>query len=429
MSLYYKAKTDTLQEPKTKTWYPAWAFHVQNYSPLPAKTKNLTQELTFINNLCGDGLRLRLSNLYGAAPLAISDIEVRTHGFRNALTVSGQRDIVLAPGEELLTDPIKHMFQPGDSIEIRICFPGEQTICSCCAFNSSLAGKVEFYQCRNKSTDDTVSFSGKKLISGNRKIPGREISTAIQKGFSSYVVLGVCAVELSCENRPEVLAVFGDSIVQQSHWYGALYQKITQQFPGYAIYNEGISGNRVLLDNHSASALNPIFGKAGILRFDGDIYSRYHPDIAIIAEGINDLVHPGNGCPADELPTSEQLIRGLDTMCRLARARGSVPVLVTLTPFFNYDGIWSPDREAVRQKVNQWIRSQEHWIDIDVYIRYQNNIRAISPEYDCGDHLHLNAAGGETAAQEILRVIACLKDETTAQESKKNIINERKAAI
>lgn len=429
MSLNYKAETDTLHKAKNRSWYPAWAYHVQNYSPLPAKTRNLTQKLTFINNLRGDGLRLRLSNRHGAAPLALSDMEVRICDSRSLLTVSGQKEISLAPGEELLTDPVKHRVRPGDLIEIRIFFPGNQTICGCCAFNSSLAGEAEFYQCRDEETPGTISSTENNFTSDYRIVPGSEISAAIQKGFSTQVVLGVCAVEVSCESRPRVLAVFGDSIVQQSQWYGALYRELTREFPGYAIYNEGISGNRVLLDNHSSSALNPIFGKAGIRRFEEDVYSRYHPDITIIAEGINDLVHPGNGCPANELPASGQLIRGLDALTSLARSRGSLPILATLTPFFNYDGIWSPEREAIRQKVNRWIRSRDHLVDIDASVRNQNDTKAVSPDYDCGDHLHLNAAGGGAAAREILRVITGLKDEIPASKDRETVINNRRAAI
>ena len=63
--------------------------------------------------------------------------------------------------------------------------------------------------------------------------------------------------------------------------------------PGWLLYNEGISGNRILYDNHSSSDLNPIFGKAGIRRFETDVFSSCHPDIVLIAEGVNDLVHPG----------------------------------------------------------------------------------------------------------------------------------------
>ena len=59
-----------------RRWYPVWRCHVQDYAPIGASASDLTQQMTFRNNLDGESIRIRLSNLYGKEPLPISDLQV-----------------------------------------------------------------------------------------------------------------------------------------------------------------------------------------------------------------------------------------------------------------------------------------------------------------------------------------------------------------
>ena len=155
----------------------------------------------------------------------------------------------------------------------------------------------------------------------------------------------------------------------------------------------------MLLDANSVSSLNPIYGKAGISRLREDVFSRYHPDKVILAEGINDLVHPGNGCPLQELPDAEALIRGLEELCSQVEQENSIPVLATLSPFKDYDHIWNAEREAIRRKVNDWIRTHEQYMDIDAFVRDETESDRLKAIFDSGDHLHFNRAAGVEIAK------------------------------
>ena len=64
--------------------------------------------------------------------------------------------------------------------------------------------------------------------------------------------------------------------------------------------------------------------------------------------------------------------------------------------------------------VNQWIRSRDCYIDIDACVRSSSDIKSLAPEYDSGDHLHLNAAAGERAAEEIFRTITRIRKRRAA---------------
>ena len=67
----------------------------------------------------------------------------------------------------------------------------------------------------------------------------------------------------------------------------------------------------------------------------------------------------------------------------------------TILPF---DGAmyFTPEGEATRQAVNDWIRTGGAFdavIDFDAVVRDPDQPTRLLPEYDSGDHLHPNDAG------------------------------------
>lgn len=67
----------------------------------------------------------------------------------------------------------------------------------------------------------------------------------------------------------------------------------------------------------------------------------------------------------------------------------------TRTPFEGA-GYYSPEKEQVRQAVNNWIRASDEFdavIDFDRAVRDPANPTRFNPAYDCGDHLHPNDLG------------------------------------
>ncbi len=56
----------------------------------------------------------------------------------------------------------------------------------------------------------------------------------------------------------------------------------------------------------------------------------------------------------------------------------------------------TPEKEAVRQQVNAWIRGSREFegiIDFDEVLRDPSHPARLMPNYDAGDHLHANDAG------------------------------------
>src|SRR5262249_52981160 len=117
----------------------------------------------------------------------------------------------------------------------------------------------------------------------------------------------------------------------------------------------------------------------------------------IVLEGINDLGYPGSVEPAAPRVTAEDLIGAYGQLIARANAAGVKIYGGTLLPFEGAaSGYFAPDKETVRQAVNAWIRASRDLdgvVDFDAAVRDPGRPARLRPEYDDGDHLHLNAAG------------------------------------
>jgi len=360
-------------------WYPFWSYRFQNYEVLPAKITGLTQVIHVTSCLSGKAVRILLSNKNGREAVVYCEGTLSIDKTPAVpLTVQGRSSVRLNPGEEVWTAPIDMEIRAGDRLEIKW----------------KLEGTFSYYAGLNSNTVFQTDFQNAE----GQHIKADCFSRVVEKNFNSWVYFGIRSVEILTDSRPEVITVFGDSLVHQGHWFQEWY-RLRMHRGDTVLLNEGISGNRVLRDANSTSTLNPIFGKAGVFRLKEDVFSRYHPDKVILAEGINDLVHPGNGCPLQELPDAEALIWGLQEMCSQVEQENSIPVLATISPFKNYDYIWSAERESIRKKVNNWIRTHERYMDIDAFVRDENERERLKAMYDSGDHLHFNRAAGVEIAK------------------------------
>lgn len=169
------------------------------------------------------------------------------------------------------------------------------------------------------------------------------------------------------------------------------------------VLNKGIGGNRMLRDPGE----QPLFGKATLARFDRDVLAQPGVEYMIVLIGINDIGHPGTGTiPASEEPTLNDMIAGYRQLIARAHEKGITVFGGTLTPFEGtiFPGYYSPQKEALRQAVNQWIRSSGEFdavIDFEAAVRDPARPTRMLPAFDAGDHLHPNDAGMQAMANAI----------------------------
>jgi lysophospholipase L1-like esterase len=126
----------------------------------------------------------------------------------------------------------------------------------------------------------------------------------------------------------------------------------------------------------------------------------------IVLEGINDLGHPGSSGPLSETPSAEDIIAGLKQMTERAHEQGLKIFGATLTPFegTTFQGYFTPEKEAKRKAVNQWIRTGNAFdgvIDFEKAVRDPEHPDRMLPANDGGDHLHPGDAGYKAMAEAI----------------------------
>lgn len=192
-----------------------------------------------------------------------------------------------------------------------------------------------------------------------------------------------------------VVVAFGDSLTEGGStidrpWPAVLAERLGRRTGASPIrvVNAGISGNRLLRED---------FGPSGLRRFEHDALGEPGVRWVIVLEGINDLGFAGSVEPGAARVTAEELIGGYRRLVAGARAAGVKIYGGTLLPFEGAgSGYFAPDKEPVRQAVNAWIRTSDELdgvVDFDAAVRDPARAGRLRPEYDDGDHLHLNAAG------------------------------------
>ena len=153
------------------------------------------------------------------------------------------------------------------------------------------------------------------------------------------------------------------------------------------VLNAGIGGNRVLADGNGVNAL---------ARFDLDVAAQPGVTYVVVLESINDI----GMAPS---PSAAALIAAHQQLIEWAHARGLKVYGATLTPFegANY---YTAEGEKKRQALNEWIRTSKKYdtvFDFDAAVRDPNHPAKLLPQYDPGDHLHLNPVGYQAVANAI----------------------------
>jgi lysophospholipase L1-like esterase len=163
-----------------------------------------------------------------------------------------------------------------------------------------------------------------------------------------------------------------------------------------AVLNLGIGGNRLLRDGLGPNAL---------ARLDRDVLAQPGVRWLVVLEGINDIgtrvAAQARGEPA---ATAADLISAYEQIIARAHARGVRVYGATLLPFGGAAGYFTPDGEADRQRVNDWIRASGRFdgvIDFDALTRDPAATTRLAATVDGGDHLHPSAAGYKIMADAI----------------------------
>ena len=363
-------------------WSASWAASQQIPEPrnalAPADLSNATLRQIVNLSLGGQQLRVHLSNAFGTAPLHI----VAAHIARvvspagsaivpatdTALTFSGHSDVTIPAGAQYVSDPVT--------------FPVPAL--------SNLAITLYYDTPPQQETGHPGSRSTSYLVHGDA-VSAPDLPNA--KTFDHWYQIS--GVDVAAD--APVVAALGDSITDghaattngNDRWPDILAQRSVVRNIG--VINEGIGGNRLLLDGLGPNAL---------ARFDRDVLAPAGVRSVIVLEGINDLgtlTRDAPASPAEHAALVHKMIGAYEQIVLRAHAHGIKVIGATIMPDMGSD-YYHPDaaNEADRQAVNRWIRAPGHFdavVDFDAVMRDPAQPDRLNPAYDSGDHLHPSPAG------------------------------------
>ncbi len=326
----------------------------------------------------GRRLRIRFTNEYGQAPLAVGAAKVgvlgrdgrQIAGRGHVLLFGGKASAIIPAGAALLSDPVDLAAPPLSSLRIALYLPGAVKQCSC-----------------------HVTGGQHLMISPPGDYTARPF-TVDEPGRPDYRAF-LSAVEVESPAPGPVIVALGDSITDgykstddaNQRWPDRLAERLVDRAGGRpaAVVNAGMSGNRLLADGYI-----PPMGQSALHRFYHDVLAVPGVSHVIILEGVNDL-----GAVGVPLPDARSMIAAYRLLVERAHARGVKVIGATILP---YEGAWyfHAEGEAVRQAVNLWIRTGGGFdgvIDFDAIMRDPQHPARFKADLQAGDWLHPNDAG------------------------------------
>lgn len=356
------------------TWAAAAEYTGQNDMPRTTNLQHCTLRQVVKVSLGGDRLRLQLSNAFSKEPVEIKsvyiadaldscDINASTARY---LLFDGKKQVTIAAGQSIMSDAARYNLKPLQRLSITI----------------------EYGNVPQNATSHRGSRTTSYITTSSVK-PKQRFQTT-EKLAHWY---NIAAIDVPAEGRTAIAAL-GNSITDgrgsttdlQNRWPDMMSAALQGNI---GVLNLGIGGNCVVKGGLSEPALK---------RFDRDILQQRGVTHLILFEGVNDI---GGNKHAEQ--TASNLISAYKELIGKAHAKGIKVYGGTILPF-GRSGYWSYFNEAVRQTVNEWIRTSGAYdgvIDFDQLMRDPEEPTRLRAEWQ-DDWLHPNAKGykamGEFAA-------------------------------
>lgn len=336
----------------------------------------------------GTGARIVVSNTMGLKPLTIQRTTVSlpqspgsaeaVPGSIREVTFTGQATVVVPAGGQAVSDPVNINVTADTDMHVSTYLPGTQK-----------------FDRHASSHHWTYRSSGQ----GDQTSSANAAPFSVGKDESTYVVT---RVDVLNANIAGSVVTLGDSITDgsgssfgtNSRWTDELSRRIGELpvAKQLSVVNAGIGGNQIL----RSQARDATGGPSSLNRFQRDVLNVPNAKTLVLFQGVNDPQIGGETNP-------ERIKAGLRALVNSAHAAGLRVVGGTITPWKSGASQYTPEREAIRQSVNTWIRNSGVYdavVDFDRATRDPQDVTRLLSSYNSGDGVHPSDAGFAAMANE-----------------------------
>ncbi|WP_437941003.1 SGNH/GDSL hydrolase family protein [Sorangium sp. So ce341] len=367
-----------------RRWVGTWTTGPQltepnNNPPAPGLANNTLRQVIY-TSIGGSNVRLLLSNEFGDGPVTMSSVHIADSTTADGIEVStdkalkfmGADSVTIPVGKTVFSDPIDYDLKP----------------------NSKLAVTIRFGEVPAGITGHPGSRTNSYIQTGDG-VSSPTLTSPVSTAHWYYIT----GLDVMADPTTHAIAILGDSITDgrgsvtdgNTRWPDFLSRRLRAN-PGtedVAVLNLGIGGGTVL-----AGGLGPTAKE----RFQRDILDQRGARWAVIFIGVNDI---GNNSVAN---VADGLIAAYQEFIDKAHDKGMLVYGIPILPFKG-NGYYSPEHEATRQKVNEWIRTSGEYdavIDLDPAVVDPNDPAKLQDDLDFeNDGLHLNPTGLEAMADAV----------------------------
>ena len=368
-------------------WEGSWATAPYAEPIREQPTGNITYREIVHLSQGGKQFRVVLSNEFGTANLTVASTHVALSAGQSRIdastdrevTFSGRTNATIPPGARLISDPVALEVSPLTDLSVSFYLPSQQ---------------IPVFSVHPLGLQDNYAVAGDRVTASG--LPDARVIT-------TYPVLRT--VEVLPPRKSAAIVCLGDSITDgrqstpnaNARWPNVLAARLIDALGPEApsMLNLGIGGNRLLETGN---------GPAALARFDRDVLSQANLKYIILLEGINDIRDSAMRGSVDvPSPTAQDLIAAYEQIISRAHEHHVAVVGATLLPYGNAT-YYTASGEAIREKVNEWIRARGHFdavLDFDKVVRNPDRPLELAPAYNSGDSLHPNDDGYKAMANSI----------------------------
>jgi len=384
--------TDTRQKNSEFVWIDSWAsshlsttvtkFAPETQATVPTQFNDQTLRLVIWNQLAGEKVRIKFSNIFAkeplhiqAAHLALPDVQpgsILPESDRQ-LMFSGQPSLTLAPGEEVWSDALDFSVAALTNLVVSLYLPQTFT-------------PTQFHPTALKTN---FIFNTKGDQTSAQRLDPLATKTSMLFFISD---LQVDIKTKSPKNSPKLLVALGDSITDgavsdvdtETNWPSSLAKRIARDLKpnSISVINMGIGSNRFCASDGA--------GPSGLNRLQKDVLARPHLQWVILLEGINDISY--------ENISAGNLIKCYKNAIAQLRAKNIKVYQSPLLPI-KHSVKDTVENEATRKAANQWIRNTQPKdggpdavIDFESAVWDPDDHLQILPKLT-SDYVHPNSAG------------------------------------